>query len=164
MSRELKATVENQVLLVQQVLQVPQVNTVLRVRRVHRATQVPLAFQGQMVPQDQKDTMASQEHQEKVVRTEGQDHQDHLVPLVHQDPKGLRATQVSLAHLVQLASQLKEFPAQWVHLEYLAPKATMVSLGLLVHLVHLANQERLCTTMKRACPSSPMRSRCLTKC
>lgn len=157
MSRELKVTVENQVLLVHQVLQVSQVNTVLRVRRVHRAIQVPPAFQGQMAPQDPRDTTASQEHQEKVVRTEGQDHQDQLVLLVQQDPKGLRATQVLLAHLVQLASQLKEFPAQWVHLAYLVPKATMVSLGLLVHLVHPAHQERLCTTMRRACQSSPTR-------
>lgn len=108
-------------------------------------------FQVQMVPQDQKDTQASQEHQEKVVRTEGQDPRDLLAPMVQQVLKGLRAIQVFQAHLVQLASQLREFLVLRVHLEFQVPEVKMVSQvppGLLAHLAH---QEKWFITMKRAC-------------
>lgn len=102
-NRELKVSLENQVLQGQQVLQEIQGIVVLRVKRAHRAMMVPQESLVQMVPQDQKDTQASQEDQEKVVRMEGQDLWAKLGPPVHQVPLELRAIQVFQAHLAQLA-------------------------------------------------------------
>lgn len=76
---------------------------VLKVKRVYKAMLVPQESQVQMVPQDSKDTQATQEDQEKVVRTEGQDLWDQLGLPGHQVPLDLRAIQVFQAHLAQLA-------------------------------------------------------------
>lgn len=130
---------------------------VLRVPRVQQAMLVLQDSLVQMVHQDIKDTQVPQEHQERVVRMEGQDPWDHLAPLVQSAPLDLKAIQVFLAHLVQLAYQLRVFLVPMVHLEFQGQGVMMVFQAQLALLVHLANQERWSTTMRRACQSSPMR-------
>lgn len=142
MSRDIKVSAVNQVLLGQQALQEYQVIMVLRVKRVYKVTLVLQVFQVQTAPQDQKDTQAAQGHPEKMVRMECQGSWDLLAPLVQQVRKGLRAIQAYLAHLAQQVSQLREFLVLMVHLEFLVPEVKMVSQVLPGLLVHLALQEK----------------------